>query len=99
MLGEKANQTGTADGRNNFFLSNKAIQKTSQHMLRLDHAFSERHRAFLRAHYDFWKEDKNENFGTGIQGLFSNRPNRGISVDDVVVLGDVDPRRPAPTEG
>ena len=80
------NQPGTVDGRNNFFLSNKAIQKTSQHMLRLDHAFSENHRAFLRAHYDFWKENKNETFGTGIQGLFSNRPNRGIALDDVIVL-------------
>ena len=80
------NQVGTVDGRNNFFLSNKAIQKTSQHMLRLDHAFSESHRAFLRLHYDFWKEDKNESFGTNIQGLFSNRPNRGIALDDVIVL-------------
>jgi len=80
------NQTGTVDGRNNFFLSNKAIQKTSQHMLRLDHAFSENHRAFLRAHYDFWKENKNDVFGTGIQGLFSNRPNRGVALDDVLVL-------------
>jgi hypothetical protein len=80
------NQPGTADGRNNFFLSNKAIQKTSQHMLRLDHAFSENHRAFIRGHYDFWKENKNESFGTGIQGLFSNRPNRGIALDDVIVI-------------
>lgn len=80
------NQPGTVDGRNNFALSNKAIQKTVQHMLRLDHAFSENHRAFIRAHYDFWKEDKNESFGTGIQGLFSNRPNRGIALDDVIVI-------------
>ncbi len=80
------NQPGTVDGRNNFFLSNKAIQKTSQQMLRLDHAFSENHRAFLRAHYDFWKENKNESFGTNIQGLFSNRPNRGVALDDVIVI-------------
>ncbi len=80
------NQQGTVDGRNNFFLSNKAIQKTSQQMLRLDQAFSQNHRAFLRAHYDFWKENKNETFGTGIQGLFSNRPNRGVALDDVIVI-------------
>ncbi|MBI4873025.1 MAG: TonB-dependent receptor [Acidobacteria bacterium] len=80
------NQPGTVDGRNNFFLSNKAIQKTSQQMLRLDHAFSENHRAFLRLQYDFWKENKNETFGTGIQGLFSNRPNRGVALDDVIVI-------------
>ncbi len=74
------------DGRNNLFLSNKAIQKTSQHLLRLDHAFRSNHRAFLRLHYDFWKENKNDSFSTGIQGLFSNRPNRGAALDDVIVL-------------
>ncbi|MCL4402699.1 MAG: TonB-dependent receptor [Acidobacteria bacterium] len=80
------NQRGTVDGRNNLFLSNKAIQKTSQQLLRLDHAFSENHRAFLRLQYDFWKENKNDNFGTNINGLFSNRPNRGVALDDVIVL-------------
>ena len=80
------NQSGTADGRNNFFFAGKAIQKIYQHLLRLDHAFSENHRGFLRLHYDFWKENKNDSFGTGIQGLFSNRPNRGVALDDVIVL-------------
>ncbi len=80
------NQAGTADGRNNFFYAGKSIQKIYQHLLRLDHAFSENHRAFLRLHYDFWKENKNDSFGTGIQGLFSNRPNRGVALDDVIVL-------------
>ncbi len=80
------NQPGTIDGRNNFFLSNKAIQKIYSHLLRLDHAFSENHRVFLRVHYDFWKEDKNDNFGTGINGIFQNRPNRGVAMDDVLVI-------------
>ncbi len=79
-------QAGTIDGRDNFFLANKAIQKTYQHLLRLDHAFSENHRAFLRVHYDFWKENKNDDFGTNINGIFQNRPNRGVAVDDVIVL-------------
>ncbi len=80
------NQPGTADGRNNFYYAGKAIQKIYQHLLRLDHAFSENHRAFLRLHYDFWKENKNDRYGTGIEGLFSNRPNRGVALDDVIVL-------------
>jgi hypothetical protein len=80
------NQPGTSDGRNNFYFEGKSIQKIYQHLLRLDHAFSENHRAFLRLHYDFWKENKNDSFGTGIQGLFSNRPNRGVALDDVLVL-------------
>ncbi len=80
------NQPGTVDGRNNFYLANKAIQKIYQHLLRLDHAFSENHRMFLRLHYDFWKEDKNDDFGTNINGIFQNRPNRGVALDDVIVL-------------
>lgn len=80
------NQPGTADGRNNFYYEGKSIQKIYQYLLRLDHAFSENHRAFLRLHYDLWKENKNDAFGTGIEGLFSNRPNRGAAIDDVIVL-------------
>lgn len=80
------NQPGTSDGRNNFFLSNKALEKIYQHLLRLDHAFNENHRAFLRLHYDFWFEDKNDSFGTHINGIHLNRPNRGVAVDDVVIL-------------
>ncbi len=77
---------GTADGRNNFFSSPKALQRIYTNILRLDHAFSENHRAFLRAHYDFWKERKNNDFLNWINGITQNRPNRGIAVDDVIVL-------------
>ena len=80
------NQPGTSDGRNNFFFPAKSIQKFYQYLLRLDHAFSENHRAFLRLHYDMWKEDKNDEWGTNIQGIFQNRPNRGVALDDVIVL-------------
>jgi hypothetical protein len=78
--------TGTTDFRNNFFSAPKAIQKTYANILRLDHAFSENHRAFLRLHYDFWKEDKNHDFLNDINGIHQNRPNRGVAIDDVIVL-------------
>jgi len=78
--------TATPDGRNNFFSSPKAIQKTYSNILRLDHAISENHRVFLRVHYDFWKEDKNHDFLNEINGIHQNRPNRGAAIDDVVVL-------------
>lgn len=80
------NQPGTVDGRNNFFRTGPTRHKIYQHLLRLDHAFSENHRAFLRLHYDFWKEDKNDDFGNNINGHLTNRPNRGVAVDDVIVL-------------
>lgn len=80
------NQAGTSDGRNNFFLANKALQDYYVHLLRLDHAFSENHRAFLRVHYDFWKEKKNNDFGDWLNGIHQNRPNRGVALDDVIVI-------------
>lgn len=78
--------TATADGRNNFFSSPKAIQKTYSNLVRFDHAFSENHRVFLRAHYDFWKENKNHDFLDETNGIHQNRPNRGAAIDDVIVL-------------
>lgn len=81
-----APNTATADGRNNFFSSPKAIQKTYSLLGRFDHAFSENHRVFLRVHYDFWKEDKNHDFLNEINDIHQNRPNRGVALDDVIVL-------------
>jgi len=78
--------TATVDDRNNFFSAPKAIQKTYSNLLRFDHAFSENHRAFLRLHYDFWKEDKNHDFLNEINGIHQNRPNRGVALDDVLVI-------------
>ena len=78
--------TTTPDGRNNFFSTPKAIQKTQSYLLRLDHALNENHRLFMRVHYDMWKEDKNHDFLDQINGIHQNRPNRGVALDDVVVL-------------
>ncbi len=78
--------TTTADFRNNYFSAPKAIQKTYSTLLRLDHAINENHRLFLRLHYDFWKEDKNHDFLDETNGIHQNRPNRGVALDDVVVL-------------
>jgi hypothetical protein len=78
--------TATSDNRNNYFSAPKAIQKTYSNLLRLDHAWNENHRMFLRLHYDFWKEDKNHDFLNEINGIHQNRPNRGVALDDVLVL-------------
>ncbi len=80
------NRGGTADGQNNFFLATKALEDYYVHMVRVDHAFSERHRMFVRLHYDFWEEDKNDWFGNRINGIILNRVNRGLALDDVFVI-------------
>jgi hypothetical protein len=53
------NQTGTKDFQNNYYRSGKALEDYWAVIGRLDHAFSENHRAFLRIHRDYWQEDKN----------------------------------------
>ncbi|HEY2933180.1 MAG TPA: carboxypeptidase-like regulatory domain-containing protein [Acidobacteriota bacterium] len=80
------NRQGTADGRNNYFNTTKAIEDYYVHLGRVDHAFSETHRMFVRFHYDFWEEDKNDHFGNRVNALILNRINRGLAVDDVLVL-------------
>lgn len=81
------NQPGTADFRQNFFLAGKALETYWTNIGRVDHAFSENHRIFLRFHRDYWQEDKNRFFGNdNITGVILNRINRGAAFDDVYVI-------------
>jgi hypothetical protein len=83
----QANQPGTADGRNNYYNSQlKSQEDYYVHLARVDHAFSANHRMFVRVHYDFWEEDKNDHFDNRINGIILNRINRGIALDDVLVI-------------
>ncbi len=83
---ETQNQAGTREFRNNHFRAGKGLEDTWVHMARLDHAFSENHRIFLRLNKDFWQEDKNRLFNTGAAGIVINRRNHGVSFDDVYVF-------------
>jgi hypothetical protein len=80
------NQTGRADGLNNFFHSTTAKEDYYVHLARVDHAFSEKHRVFARIHYDHWVEDKNDYYGDRLTGIILMRINRGLALDDVYVL-------------
>jgi hypothetical protein len=81
------NQPGTIDGRNNYFNgAAKAYEDYFVHIARIDHAFSDRHRAYLRLNYDWWEEDKNHYFNNDAQGIILNRINRGLALDDVYVF-------------
>ncbi len=80
------NQPGTVDGRNNHFFPDTARSKYYAHMARLDHAFSERHRAFLRIHKGFFENLKNDRYGNGVNAIVINQIKRGLAVDDVIVL-------------
>ncbi len=81
------NQPGTPDFRQNFFLATKALETYWTNIGRVDHAFSENHRIFVRLHRDYWQEDKNRFFGNDKpSGVILNRINRGAAFDDVYVL-------------
>ena len=81
------NQAGTVDFRQNFFLATKALETYWTNIGRIDHAFSENHRIFVRMHRDYWQEDKNRFFGPdNISGVILNRINRGAAFDDVYVV-------------
>jgi hypothetical protein len=80
------NIAGTADGRQNFFMSMPALEDYWTTIGRIDHAFSEKNRMFVRWHRDFWEEDKNRHFGNDVNGVILNRVNRGIAVDDVHMI-------------
>src|SRR5262249_2713863 len=80
------NQPGTRDGRNNYFGNHPAAEDTWVHLTRIDHAFSENHRAFVRFNKDFWEEHKNQRFDPIATGIVLNRLNEGISIDDVYVF-------------
>jgi hypothetical protein len=77
------NQPGLADGRNNYFVSGKALENYWTTIGRFDHAFSDKDRMFVRVHRDFWQEDKNRSFANDVNGIILNRINRGIMLDEV----------------
>jgi hypothetical protein len=77
------NAGGIAD---NYFLSGKALEDYWTTLGRFDHAFSDRHRLFVRFHRDWWEEDKNRSFGNDVNGIILNRTNRGLALDDVYVF-------------
>ena len=80
------NTAGTRDGRDNITHTNKDAQDYSVHFARLDHNFSERNRLFLRLDYDKRVETKERFFDNIAMGLDNMRANRGLALDDVVVL-------------
>ncbi len=80
------NQPGTRDGRNNYFTNRPASEETWVHLVRVDHAFHQNHRIFLRLSTDFWEEHKNRRFQTEATGIVLNRENKGASFDDVYVF-------------
>jgi hypothetical protein len=77
------NQAGTADGQQNFQNPTAVAFETYYTATgRVDHNISAKHRIYGRFSWDFWEEEKDDRFDNLATGIFLNRKNRVLGVDD-----------------
>lgn len=81
-------QAGRVDGTNNFFNGSTVNEADYHvHLVRIDHAFSDSHRVFVRLHSDWFQYSKGMDFYPAkVDGLYQQRLNKGLALDDVLVL-------------
>ncbi len=82
----RPNQAGTKEGLRNWFNSGPARFDSYDHLGRVDHAFTENHRAYLRLNRDFYSEDENHTFNTDVTRTIGSRVIQGLALDDVYVF-------------
>lgn len=81
------NQTGTADGQQNYQNPTAVAFETYYTATgRVDHNFSSKHRLYGRFSWDFWEEEKDDRFDNIATGIFLNRKNRVLGIDDAYSL-------------
>ena len=77
------NQAGTADGQQNFQNPTAVAFETYYTATgRVDHNISAKHRIYGRFSWDFWEEEKDDRFDNIATGIFLNRKNRILGLDD-----------------
>jgi hypothetical protein len=77
------NQRGLADGQQNFQNPTAVAFETYYTATgRIDHNISSKHRIYGRFSWDFWEEEKDNRFDNVATGIFLNRKNRILGVDD-----------------
>jgi Carboxypeptidase regulatory-like domain len=81
------NQTGTADGQQNFQNPTAVAFETYYTATgRVDHNLSANHRIYGRFSWDFWEEEKDDRFDNIATGIFLNRKNRVLGIDDAYTI-------------
>jgi hypothetical protein len=80
------NTAGNADGTNDYTRATNDTFDYYVHFFRFDHNFSDTNRLFVRADYDYQLEDQSNFYGNTATGILLTRKNRGLAVDDVLVL-------------
>lgn len=79
------NQLGTVDGRNNYYYPDLRSNQYTSHMARVDHAFSQNNRAFVRLNRFHYNNTKNLMGIPATKEIF-DQINRGLAIDDVHVV-------------
>jgi hypothetical protein len=80
------NSPGTADGRNNFQRLPNSWNEFRSHTGKLDHNFSDRHRAFVRYNQTYNLFSSAQVFDNPYTGNDRYRRNKGIGLDDVFIF-------------
>ena len=81
------NQTGTADGQQNYQNPTAVAFETYYTVTgRVDHNISANHRVYGRFSWDFWEEEKDDRFDNIATGIFLNRKNRILGLDDAYAI-------------
>jgi hypothetical protein len=80
------NTTGTADGRNNFTLLPRSLNEFYSHTAKVDHNFSDKHRAFGRYNQTYNLFSSGQVLGTIANGQDRFRRNYGVVFDDIYVI-------------
>ncbi len=81
------NQTGTADGQQNYQNPTAVAFETYYTATgRIDHSISGKHRIYGRFSWDFWEEEKDDRFDNIATGIFLNRKNRILGLDDAYTI-------------
>ena len=81
------NQAGTTDGQQNYQNPTAVAFETYYTATgRVDHNFSAKHRMYGRFSWDFWEEEKDDRFDNIATGIFLNRKNRILGLDDAYTI-------------
>ena len=77
------NTVGLRDGQQNFQNPTAVAYETYYTATgRVDHNLSSKHRIYGRFSWDFWEEEKDDRFDNVATGIFLNRKNRILGLDD-----------------
>jgi len=82
---EPPNQPGTRDGRNNWTTPGPEWDKYFNHVFRIDHNLSEKHRTFVRGNINDRTQQYDTRFNKAVGSYFFRR-NRGLAADDVYIF-------------